>query len=161
MSERTRNYLKIAGLVVGTLGLIATLANLLGIFSHPNREAMVGMIRSRGEIPSTAQGFSELLRDFPPPEGVATEAIAGLATSTDARSGGNVVPIGPLVYIDANKPRGSREPILTFDELEAWAASSGYPWVAWFISVLGVMVIAIGVAGDLGAVSASARPGDP
>ena len=82
MSERTRTYLKVGGIVLGLLGLLASLANLLGLFSHPNRETMVDMIRSKGEIPATAPGFPELLRAFPLPEGVRTEQIAGIGPMT-------------------------------------------------------------------------------
>ncbi len=156
MSERTRTYLKVGGLVVGLLGLLAGLANLLGFFSHPNRETMVDMIRSKGEIPATAPGFPELLRAFPPPEGVRTEHIAGIGPTTHLSSGGYVTPTGPLAYFNGNEERGYTRPILTFDELEGWAASSGYPWLAWIISAAGWMVLAVGIAGDL----ASARATD-
>jgi hypothetical protein len=139
--------LKVIGLAIVFIGLVAGLGNLLGWFTHSERFEMVKMIRTGGSIPVTATGFADLLHAYPPPSTVNKAAVARLSLTTSIRSGGYVTPTGPLAYYDVNNSRIA--PILTFDELEKWATASSYPWLAWVISTIGFIVTTIGVANDL------------
>ena len=139
--------LKVIGLSIVFIGLVTGLGNLLGWFTHTERLEMVELIRTKGTIPVTTAGFTELLRAYPPPSTVNTAAIIRLGPTTALRSGGYVTPTGPLAYYDVNNHR--TPPILTFDELEQWATVSSYPWLTWVISAIGFVVTAVGVANDL------------
>lgn len=148
MPEHVRMKLKAGGAIVGLIGLLTGLANLMGFFSNPERQQLVASIRSAGEASSGAHGFSDLVQAFPPPPGVRLSQIAGIGPTTHISSGGYVTPTGPLAYFDASAPRRYTAPILTFDELQSWAQTSRYPWVAWAISLLGWLLVAVGVAAD-------------
>ncbi len=139
--------LKVIGLSIVFIGLVAGLGDLLGWFTHSERLEMVKLIRTEGSIPVTATGFADLLHAYPPPSIVNKVAVVRLGPTTFFESGGYVTPTGPLAYFDVNNSRTL--PILTFDELEKWATASSYPWLVWVISTIGFVVIAIGVANDL------------
>ncbi len=139
--------LKVIGLSIIFIGLVAGLGNLLGWFTHSERLEMVKLIRTEGSIPVTATGFVDLLHAYPPPSIVNKDAVVRLGTTTAFESGGYVIPTGPLVYYNVNNR--STLQILTFNELEKWATASSYPWLAWVISTIGFVVTAIGFANDL------------
>jgi hypothetical protein len=146
MAQRIRNYLKATGVVIGLLGLVAGFGNLLGLFAHAERLEMVRLVRTQASIPSTTSGFTALVAAFPPPEGVRIADIASMGPSTHIASGGYITPTGPLVYYNAQ--RQHTPPIATFDELQAWASSTPYPWVAWVFSGVGWLLTALGIVGD-------------
>jgi hypothetical protein len=140
--------LKVIGLSIVFIGLVAGLGNLLGWFTHSERLEMVRLIRTKESIPVTTTGFAELLHTYPPPPStVNKDAVVRLGPITSIRSIGYVTPLAPLAYFDVNNNR--TPPILTFDELEKWATASSYPWLAWVISAIGFVVTAIGVVNDL------------
>jgi hypothetical protein len=138
--------LKVIGLSIVFIGLIAGLGNQLGWFTHSERLEMVKLIQAEGSIPATATGFMELLHAYPPPSSVNKDAIVRLGTTTSLRSGGYVTPTGPLAYYNINNNRTPL--ILTFDELKKWATASSYPWFAWVVSAIGFVVTGIGVTND-------------
>jgi hypothetical protein len=103
MTQRTRNYLKAVGVLIGLLGLMAGLANLFGLFAHSERLEMVRLVRTQASVPSTTPGFMDLVAAFPPPGGAGVAEIVSLGPSTHIASGGYVTPTGPLVYYNAQR----------------------------------------------------------
>jgi len=71
-------FLKWLGLIIALIGLFLGLLDLIGFFSHPDRENMVQTIRSKGRVPSSNPAFSDFIKKYEDPEGYASlKAVLG------------------------------------------------------------------------------------
>lgn len=146
MTAVNRNKLKVVGLLISFLAIFSAFLNLIGAFSYPDRKVLVETIRMKGRIAIDQPGFSDVLKAFPPPDGVSVEMIKGMAPLTSMKSGGVCTPTGPLIYFGDGWQTGR---IVTYDEFVVWSSKSGYPWVSLMFGAVGWVVVAIGVIADL------------
>lgn len=140
------NKIKIIGLFIIYIGLLAGLGNILGWFRHPERMEITNLILTKGSVPSSATGFSELISSFPPSNLFNGKKIVRLGVSSMISNGGLITPFGPLKYYYADGI--SSHSILTFEELKQWSIESSYQWLAWVISAVGFLVTGIGIVID-------------
>ena len=136
-------FLKWLGLIIALIGLFLGLLDLIGFFSHPDRENMVQTIRSKGRVPSSNPAFSDFIKKYPPPKGWKETDITGLAPSTSIKSGGVVTPTGPLIYVGIGK---QTRQVATFDDIVEWSQESSYPWISWIVTAVGWLICGIGLA---------------
>jgi hypothetical protein len=136
-----KNKVKIIGLVIIFVGLMVGLANLIGWFSHPDREELVESIRHRGVALSDMKAFDDLMKEFPPLRNWKKSDIKGIRTSSSVSSGGLVIPIGPIQYFTHSN---QEKKCAGFDQIIEWSKESSYPWVSWVITAFGFILTLIG-----------------
>ena len=136
-------FLKWLGLIIALIGLFLGLLDLIGVFSHPDRENMVQVIRSKGTVPSSNPAFSDFIKKYPPPKGWKETDITGLGPSSSIKSGGVVTPTGPLIYVGIGK---QTRRVATFDDIVEWSQESSYPWISWIVTAVGWLICGIGLA---------------
>jgi hypothetical protein len=135
-----RRLLKLIGIVIGLIGAVAALANLLGCFRDAQKQEFARIvIGMQDEIPSSTPGFKLFLRAFPPPSGTNPSEVTAIADKTLRYNSRSDVG-GSVSYV----ARGERSPpVAHFAQVEDWARSTVYGWIGWVISTIGWALYAI------------------
>jgi len=131
--------IKIIGLAVGLLGLIAVALNLLGFFVDEEKVRLSELIRTQGGIPRATPGFDKFMAKFPPPRSVDPKSVTHIVR--EVRATHDKYPISiTLRYLAGNQ---WTSPVASFADVQVWAAETWFGWVSLIIAALGWLTVAV------------------
>lgn len=140
---KVKIVLKVFGRLVTVFGLMFSLMNQLGWLQDKNRndllQAVLKADRSEG-VSFAHPAAGNFQKRFPSPHsGEQGEIIAitkhGLVIS------GNVAQATPFCYALSNGE--ITDPVASLEEAKAWASESPYGLIAWFVTLLGFLIVLI------------------
>ena len=129
-----KTALKLGGVALGLVGIVATFAHHRGCFRDPQRQRFADTIMSTEQpIPRSTPGFEDFLASFPPPRRVATANVTHIADKVLLWNSRSDVGIS-IAYI-ANGNRTTN--VARFDEIESWVQATSYGWLSLAITFAG------------------------
>ena len=131
--------IKIIGLAVGLLGLIAVALNLLGFFVDEEKVRLSELIRTQGGIPRATPGFDKFMAKFPPPQGIDPTSVTHIVK--DILQTHDKYPISITLRYLAGNQRTS--PVASNADVQVWAAETWYGWGSWIIMALAWLTVAV------------------
>jgi hypothetical protein len=138
--QRMKTKLKIAGLIIGLIGLLAAFSDLMGWFLDEDKLHISESVwNSKGGIPRNTPGFEKFLLAFPPPEGVDPNSIAHIVKNVFQMEP-NFTFGGTLRYLSGTTRTA---PVASFDEVRRWAEQSKFRWIGWVIALIGWIILAV------------------
>ena len=131
--------LKLAGLVLGFVGLTVAFLDLRGYFVYHERLTLRDRIRNvPGGVARAVPGFDEFMNRFPPPDTVNRATVTHIVK--DVLQTADQFPISiTLRYLAAGK---KTVPIATFSDVERWAAETRFGWISWIVAAVGWLIVA-------------------
>ncbi len=133
-------WFKLAGLVVGLVGLFAAFLNLQGCFADKEKLDIAKLIReSEGPIPRSTPAFEKFLSDFPPPHGIDSTAVTHIVKNR-IQTHDQFIMNGVVRYFAKNQ---KTTPVATFEDVRIWAEETIYAWISWFIMFGGWLMVAV------------------
>ena len=131
--------LKLTGLVLGFVGIVAAFLDLLGVFDDKEKLALARMIRESGEgIPRTTAGFERFMKEFPPPPGVDAATVTHIVL--DRLVTHDQFPISITVrYLAADQ---RTLPVASYEDVRRWSEKTPFGWMSWVIAAVGFFTVA-------------------
>lgn|GEM_PF-3679620 len=137
---KLKSKLKLVGLLVGFIALLASFFNLLGFFADKEKLHLAQLIRySEGGIPRETPGFEKFLSDFPPPKNISPDSITYIVKDK-IQTHDKFTMIGVVRYLANNK---RTEPVTTFEEVDIWSKKTNYGWISLIITILCWTTVAV------------------
>ena len=125
--------IKLLGIIVAFLGIIAACAHLMGYFADEEKLSFADLVmNSKTTIARNTPVFEKFLAAFPPPEDVDPSSVTHIADKElkwDSESN-----VGSSVAYIADGKRTLQ--VARFDQVKDWASSTFYGWLS-----LGIIVI--------------------
>lgn len=139
-------FLKLLGVAIGFLGIVAAFADLLGYFTDAEKVAFAELVmRSKDVVPRSTRGFEKFIRAFPPPDGIDPDTVTHIADKLLRI--GSESNVGSTVAYVVNGKRTSS--VARFDEVREWASNSSYRWISWIITAFGWFMVAVVTVSDI------------
>jgi len=114
---RIKTKFKIAGLIIGLIGLLATFGDLMGWFLDEDKLQIAELVwNSKGGIPRDTPGFEKFLSAFPPPEGVKPNSITHIVKNVFQMEQ-NFTFGGTVRYLSGTTRTA---PVGSFDDVRRW-----------------------------------------
>ena len=139
MKIRTR--LKIFGRVVTVLGVTVALLNLRGCFQDQTRADLLRLALAAGHrqgVSITHPAAAAFMKRFPPPSTTNVDEITHIIKMGMVMGTGYASAM-PFAYL----LRGGAvtKHVADLDEVRSWASESPYPWVAWWVTLIGIIAV--------------------
>ncbi|MBI4355923.1 MAG: hypothetical protein HY597_05725 [Candidatus Omnitrophica bacterium] len=138
---------KILGLTITSAGVVLSLLNLKGFLKYPERLNFAHLALETSEgIPLSHPGAKSFMSRFPPPPTDSKGTFTHFVKNAIQFTGGGTPLSGTVKYM---YPDGRRTAaVATFEDVKRWAAESRYPWLAWWLTVVGLLITSAGVFWD-------------
>ena len=124
------------GIVATAVGVSLGLCNLLGIFEHSDRRAMLQWTLSdaiAGLKLDDPRAIAFMSR-FPPPR--TDKKLLGVSKNTQRVTGGPIFA-ATIGYVAED---GERLFVATLEDVRGWSAETPYPWLSWLLTTIGMLV---------------------
>lgn len=139
MHVPTRLLNNSAGTVIAVVGLALQFAGLQGWFRSEARGRLLNwVIESKVGLPLEDSAAKEFAAAFPPPPNSTGRTPTHVTKTVIATADGAVIN-AQLNYMYSDHTRGP--PVASMADVEAWAAETPYQWLAWFMTLFGILVM--------------------
>jgi len=138
MAEKLKQAFKVFGTLVLAVGIILQLANLKGCLYHKERTDFLKWVKestismSINELP--AKSF---MKQFPPPSSSQLKEITHITKSVIRLQNG-LVYNAQINYMLRDNSHTTY--VATLDDVQKWANESEYPWMAFYMTLIGFII---------------------
>jgi len=133
------SILKITGIIIIILGLILRFLDLKGYLKNKERIAILNWaLDSESGMSIELPAAKEFMKKFSPPQGEDINNLTHLTKSVMNYEIGGILNAS-VNYMRKDNSRTSH--VATLVEIRAWANKSPYPWIAWWLTLIGLIAL--------------------
>jgi hypothetical protein len=138
--KRISNFLKLTGMLAVALSLVLGLADLKGYLRNKNRMTILNwVLHSTSGISVGTPAAKEFIKQFPPPPGEQIDNLTQLTKNIIRQEHGGIYNAS-INYMRKDQTRTSF--VATLDDVRKWASKTPYPWIAWWLTLIGFIELA-------------------
>ena len=127
--------MEITGIISIAVGLLLGYADLKGQLRNKNRvEILNWVLHSNSGMSLEEPAAKEFMRYFPPPVDEESDNLTHLTKNVMRFENGGILNAS-INYMRRDHTRTSH--VATLEEIRTWTSKTPYPWIAWWVTLLG------------------------
>jgi len=143
MLKKLKQAFKVIGILVLAVGLILQFANLKGWLHHKERIDFLKWIKeSQKGMPVNELPAKSFMNRFPPPSNSQPSEITHITKNVIHLENGLIYQ-AQINYMHRDHSRTNY--VATLDDVQKWADESEYPWMVFYIMLIGFIVTLLGL----------------
>lgn len=131
--------LKLIGFAIVAIGIVVQFGDLKGYLKNSERQELLDWVLHAGSgIALESPAATEFMKRFPPPNNESAKNFTHLTKSVMRYETGGIIIVN-VNYIRKDLSRTSH--VATIEEIRRWASETPYPWISWWITIIGFLVL--------------------